>query len=273
MANQLIEPESWTQPIREYDEWLRAAGRPRSTRYQRSYRLRALAVALGGDPWSVTLEQLLEYQSNEDWGAHYRRSVRSAVRAFYDWAVATERIERSPARLLPVVAVDAGKPRPVDELTYARALHTSDRRIYIMLLLGGRAGLRCCEIAQVHRDDVEGAPGRRVLRVLGKGGRVRLVPIDDELAGLILAADGYVFEGNIAGHLSPAHVSKLLSRHLPAGVTAHQLRHRFATRALRGAGGNLRVVQELLGHASIATTQIYTAVDSDELRTATLAAA
>lgn len=110
------------------------------------------------------------------------------------------------------------------------------------------------------------------LRVRGKGEKVRVVPISSHLAGLILEHDGPAFPGQIDGHLSAGYVSKLISRALPEGVTAHMLRHRFATKAY-GASKNLRAVQELLGHASVATTQVYTAVDDDDLRTAAAAAA
>lgn len=154
-----------------------------------------------------------------------------------------------------------------------RAMLEADERTRMMLLLGGHAGLRCCEIAAVHSRDIVGTRGNYSLLVHGKGRRERLVPLSNLLALDILARDGYVFPGQIDGHLSAAYVSKLLSRALPAGMTAHQLRHRFATQALRGSGGNLRVVQELLGHSSIATTQVYTAVETNELRTAATYAA
>ncbi|WP_022899139.1 tyrosine-type recombinase/integrase, partial [Humibacter albus] len=80
-----------------------------------------------------------------------------------------------------------------------------------------------------------------------------------------------LFPGRVDGHLSAAYVSKLISRALPEGVTAHPLRHRFASRAY-AAERDIRAVQELLGHASVATTQIYTAVPDAALRRAALAA-
>lgn len=80
-----------------------------------------------------------------------------------------------------------------------------------------------------------------------------------------------VDEDPVAG-LSPAYVSKLISRALPAGVTAHMLRHRFASAAYRGER-DIRTVQELLGHSNVATTQVYTAVPDGALRAAVEAAA
>lgn len=95
-----------------------------------------------------------------------------------------------------------------------------------------------------------------------------MIPVPSTLARDILAANGWLFEGNIDGHLSAAYVSKLISRALPEGWTAHTLRHRFASMAYIGAGKDIRAVQELLGHASVATTQIYTAVEDDVMRAA-----
>ena len=103
--------------------------------------------------------------------------------------------------------------------------------------------------------------------VLGKGGRRRVVPLTRRLALELRALPrGYAFPGNADGHLSAAYVSKLISRALPEGVTAHMLRHRFASRAYVGSGRDIRAVQELLGHTSVATTQVYTAVPDGALR-------
>lgn len=141
-----------------------------------------------------------------------------------------------------------------------------------MVEVAAHTGMRCCELAVLHRDDVHGPRGLRSLLVHGKGGKQRVLPISDYLALRILDHEGYVFPGQIDGHLSAGYVSKLLSRALAGLATGHQLRHRYATDSLRRSGGNLRVVQELLGHSSVATTQVYTAVDDGELRRAAIAA-
>lgn len=111
------------------------------------------------------------------------------------------------------------------------------------------------------------------LRITGKGGKTRPVPIADDLGIKLLALQpGPIFKGRIDGHISPAYVSKLLSSVLPDGVTGHKLRHRFATDAYRNSGHDLLAVKDLLGHASVATTQGYAASSSDELRRAALSA-
>lgn len=124
-------------------------------------------------------------------------------------------------------------------------------------------GARC----KVHTRDVEGDR----LRVLGKGGRVRLIPLHPTLlAEISQAPAGWLFPGFTDGHLAPHTVSKNLSALLP-GCSAHQLRHRFASLCY-AADRDIRAVQELLGHASVSTTQVYTAVPSGALMSAVLAA-
>lgn len=153
----------------------------------------------------------------------------------------------------------------------------ADGRVMLMLRLAAEAGLRRAEVAKVHtRDLVEDLDGYK-LTVHGKGDKPRTIPITDELGDLLTvgaaghtpgaAVPGYLFPGDEDGHLSPRYVGKLCAAAMPGEWTLHKLRHRFATRAFRGSR-NLRAVQTLLGHASVATTEVYTAVDDAEVRAA-----
>jgi len=146
----------------------------------------------------------------------------------------------------------------------------------LMLLYG--CGLRISEALGIKRSD---APVGDVdsLRVVGKGGRERIVPV---LPAVRRAVEAYLdlvpfpvevemalFRGQRGGPLSPRLVQLAIARlrgalGLEASVTPHALRHSFATHLL-GRGGDLRTIQELLGHASLSTTQIYTSVDTDRL--------
>lgn len=144
-----------------------------------------------------------------------------------------------------------------------------------MARLAGEAGLRRAEVAQVHTDDLLTDRDGAQLIVHGKGGKQRVVGITSSLADAIhreCPSGGYVFPGQIDGHVSPDYVGKLVSRLMPPGWSIHKLRHRYATRGYAGTH-NLRAVQEALGHASVATTQRYTAVSAREIRLVSEAAA
>lgn len=154
---------------------------------------------------------------------------------------------------------------------WSAAIAAADSRVRLMLRLAAEACLRRAEVAKVHRHDLTRGPFGAELLVHGKGAKLRVVPISDDLAEAIACADGWLFPGDDDGHLSPRYVGDLVGDVLPAGWTMHKLRHRFATRAYRGTR-NLRAVQTLLGHSSVATTERHTAVDSDEIRAAMMAA-
>jgi integrase/recombinase XerC len=137
------------------------------------------------------------------------------------------------------------------------------------------AGLRISEALAITRADLEAS----ALRVLGKGGKTRLVPL---IAPVRAAIERYLtlcpfstgpsqpmFRGEKGGALSPRLIQLRMAQlrgalGLPASATPHALRHSFATHLL-AKGGDLRSIQELLGHASLSTTQIYTGVDSERL--------
>lgn len=263
----VVAPEAWREPLARYQRHMAAAGRPRSTIKIRLYQLRRAATILRKAPEAVTHDDLCGYLDNREWGNDYRRTIRSALRAFFAWARATGLIDVDPAFTLPPITPKQGKPRPASEDALEHALATADERTKLMIVLAAATGARCCEIAVAHTRDLRGRRGDWRLELHGKGNRDRIVPLPDALAWEVRDAGGYLFPGQIDGHLSAAYVSKLISRALP-GYTAHTLRHRFATRTLRHAGGNLIVVQRLLGHASVATTQIYTDVEDDQLRAA-----
>ena len=139
------------------------------------------------------------------------------------------------------------------------------------------AGLRISEALSLTRADAPIGTTDRV-SVLGKGGKTRVVPVIEPVRRLIedyLAlcpydlSGGLLFLGARGGPLSPRIIQLAVERMrgalgLPAGATPHALRHSFATHLL-GRGGDLRTIQELLGHASLSTTQIYTAVDRARL--------
>jgi integrase/recombinase XerC len=148
----------------------------------------------------------------------------------------------------------------------------------VLALLYG-SGLRISEALGLARGDVP-VPGKAdAITVIGKGNKQRMVPLLPQVSQSIadyvalcpynLPADSSLFVGARGGPLSPRIVQLVMERlrgalSLPDSATPHALRHSFATHLL-ARGGDLRAIQELLGHASLSTTQIYTAVDTDRL--------
>ena len=194
----------------------------------------------------------------------------------------------SPLAAVRSPRIAKGLPRPLPPQA-ARALTDADIRLgeerpqwvlardaAVLSLLYG-SGLRIAEALSLRRKD---APGRRdSLIVTGKGNKTRGVPVLPQVSRLIedyvaacpypLPPDGPLFVGAKGGPLSPRIIQLAMASlrgalGLPESATPHALRHSFATHLL-ARGGDLRTIQELLGHASLSTTQVYTAIDMERL--------
>jgi integrase/recombinase XerC len=192
-------------------------------------------------------------------------------------AIRTPKLPRSLPK--PLAIADAKRMSDVE----MRAGETREpwiiaRDAAVLGLLYG-SGLRIAEALSLRRNQAP-VPGiGDQITVTGKGNKSRMVPVLPQVARLIadyvalcaheLPAEGPLFIGARGGQLSPRVVQLAMERMrgalgLPASATPHALRHSFATHLL-ARGGDLRAIQELLGHASLSTTQIYTAVDSERL--------
>lgn len=259
--------DGWGDEVEAWGTALRAAGRSEQTIGLRTYHVRRLAAWAGpGGPWGLTLDDLLTWTGGQDWSAETRRSYRASLRAFWRWGVLTERTTRDVAAGLPVVPPAKPDPRPAPPEAVRAARLDADARTLLMLRLAHDVGMRRGEVAQVHSADLFRDLVGWSLRVHGKGSRNRDIPLPDDLARMLRALpEGYAFPGRDHGHLSARWVGRLVGRTLPEGVTMHMLRHACATE-LHDATHDLRAVQELLGHASVATTQRYVAVRRDHLR-------
>lgn len=276
-------PTAWQQPIDDYLRLQTAAGRPAGTIYTRRYHLARFARAMRCAPAAVDAERMVVWFSRQtQWSVETRRSYRTTLRSFYAWAQSSGLVTVNIGLALPRMKPLKRTPRPAPDMAVRVAMAVADPRTRVMVRLAAEVGMRRAEVAQCHTADLICGTYGPQLVVHGKGNKDRLVPISDNLAATIRAgaaghtpgapAKGYLFPGTYAdGYLSPRWVGKLMSDALPDEWTAHTLRHRFATRAYRGTR-NLRAVQMLLGHESIVTTEIYTAVDDHEMRAAMLAA-
>jgi len=193
-------------------------------------------------------------------------------------ALSAVRTPKLPRSLPKPVAADAAKRMMDIELRAGevREPWVVARDAAVLGLLYG-AGLRISEALGLARKDFD--HGIDALTVIGKGNKTRMVPVLPQVARLVAdyvalcphdqPPDGPLFIGSRGGPLSPRVVQLTMARlrgalGLPDSATPHALRHSFATHLL-ARGGDLRAIQELLGHASLSTTQIYTAVDAERL--------
>lgn len=256
----------WAAAIDGWLVSLRAGGARETTIRTRRQHVTQLATSgIRADPWAVTADDLVAYMGRHTWALETRYSHRSSLRSFYGWGRHHGLTEADPARELPKVRRTPPRPRPLPEVHAVAALAAADERTALMIRLAGEHGLRRAEIAVVHSNDVVEDLLGFSLVVHGKGGRDRQVPCAEDVARVILAADGWVFPGKLDGHISPWWVGKLVGRVLPHGFTTHTLRHRFATTAY-GADHDVFAVQAFLGHASPQTTLRYVQLPDDAQR-------
>lgn len=211
----------------------------------------------------------------------------SSVRSFHRFLMREGEADRDPTAGVIRPKLPRALPRPLSVEDVRRLLAAPAEgipaglrdRAVLETLYG--AGLRVSELAGLDVDDVDLEGGS--VRVLGKGGKERDVPLGRyarEAIAAYLARErpalatprsrGALFLGRRGGRLTRQRCSKILAEHarragIRRRVTPHTLRHSFATHLLEG-GADVRVVQELLGHASVATTQIYTLVTKEHLR-------
>lgn len=209
----------------------------------------------------------------------------SAVKSFYRWLAAREGFEPTAILSTRSPKFQRKLPRPLEETAAAAMIDRVElqsgepwvaaRDAAVVTLLYG-CGLRISEALSLTGSDV---PLPAVLRIVGKGAKERIVPVIPAareavdtyiaLCPISLTHDAPIFRGVRGGPLSPRAIQKVMEHArmqlgLPATVTPHAMRHSFATHLL-AAGGDLRSIQELLGHASLSTTQAYTAVDAAHL--------
>ncbi|WP_370158659.1 tyrosine recombinase XerC [Salipiger bermudensis] len=209
----------------------------------------------------------------------------SAVKSFYRWLAEREGFEPTAVMMARAPKFQKKLPRPLAEDAAKAMIDTVEmqaadswvgaRDAAVVTLLYG-CGLRISEALGLRGRDL---PLGESLRIVGKGGKERIVPVLPiarraldtylRLCPYDPEPDAPVFRGKRGGALNPRLIQKVteaarLQLGLPATATPHAMRHSFATHLL-AAGGDLRAIQELLGHASLSTTQAYTSVDEVHL--------
>ena len=284
---------NWEASLAAYDRDLRARGSAERTRRAYGVDLGGFAEWAGGQglaPGDVRHRDVRRYGAGlSNAGAAPATVARklASIRGLYGYLVRTEKAGANPAELvsspkrsekLPHVLTTEQMRSLLERIPARTPLQLRDRA---MLELAYSCGLRCEEIVNLDEDALDFETEQ--LRVLGKGSKERLLPVGEPAQRALrryldkgrraLTADPReraLFLSKSGRRLSNSDVTRRLGlwtreAALAAGVSPHSLRHSFATHLLEG-GADLRTIQELLGHASISTTQIYTRVDAARLR-------
>jgi integrase/recombinase XerC/integrase/recombinase XerD len=289
--NANIEPQgTWPVDLRRFDGWLLARGMAEKTRRAYGTDLEQLARFAGErgarDIGHNDLRRFAGFLSENGMSKTAVARKLAAVRTFYRHLLEIGEVQASPADLVSSPKRDAYLPRVLkpaeiaavlDGIPSSTPLELRDRALFE---LAYAAGLRAEEIVNLDTSDVD--PDAEQLRVEGKGSKTRVVPAGEpawravasylERGRPALAQDPEpaLFLSKTGRRLSTSDVRRRLagwvrSAAVQGGVSPHTLRHSFATHLLEG-GADLRAIQELLGHATISTTQTYTRVESGRLK-------
>lgn len=280
---------------RETESFIRwiAIERGLSDAYQLSVRrsLDALAKWLKGRPlWDVGTDELAAFLSQRKKDGLTAASLRITavhLKVFFRWLAAKGNLEMDPAEPLLSPRPDQNLPETLHAREVEKLLDSIDpsaplgRRDKAMLELFYSSGLRLSELCGLRLETTDFEDG--FLRVTGKGNKTRVVrvgtkareAVEDYLSNerprlVTKKTSSHVFLSVRGGALSPDRVRQIVKERakmagIGQNVYPHLLRHSFATHLLEG-GADLRVIQELLGHADISTTQIYTHVDRQRMK-------
>ncbi len=287
-------PDPWREALTLFDKDLRRRGAAERTRRAYGIDLGQLAgwcAQHGVDPVDVdykTLRRYAAHLSERRVAATTVARKLAAARQFFGSLVEHGHMGANPADLLPLPRKEQPLPKALnahdvsallDRIPTTTPLELRDRALFEVAY---GCGLRAEELVSLDLDWVDF--DREQLRVEGKGAKTRFVPAGEHALGAVRA---YLDRGRpalAAGEAAPLFLSKTGRRlstsdvrrrlrawarhaHTQGAVNPHALRHSFATHLLEG-GADLRAIQELLGHATISTTQVYTRVDSARLRAA-----
>jgi integrase/recombinase XerC len=196
--------------------------------------------------------------------------ILSTLSSFYRYLIVQGATESNP-----VMAMD--RPRiKQEEIVYLKhdqvlhlinAIESPRDRLIIRTIYA--TGVRVSELCSINIEDIDF--GDHIIKIRGKGGKIRTVFIDDrtleDIRTLIEGRTmGPLFQGQQGKHLSPRTVQRIFHQYAPAGITPHKIRHSYASELYRRSK-NLRVVQENLGHSSIRTTEVYLHTDLEERKT------
>lgn len=263
--------------LSQWSRWQRAQGHSANTINARVARVRAIAVTSHIAPEDMTQDHVVNYLAGLATRST-KATYYSHLRAWFRWLIVIDHRDDDPTLKVPAPKAPRRSPRPISDeemvLLIASRMHARTR---MMILLASLQGLRVHEIAKFRGEDIDWTSGR--LRVLGKGEVDATLPLHPDVA--LMAATfprrGHWFVAlntpnrkRPAEHINSRSVSDVVGDAMTrVGIDGgpHRLRHWYGTRLVK-SGNNLRVVQELLRHASLQTTQVYTKVDEGQMKAA-----
>jgi integrase len=201
-------------------------------------------------------ERVILQATKQSTRAHYVSRLRSIYKALNKMNLVNG---NNPAAELPQVKPGRGVPKPVTKAEYEKLLAESKPLYRDWFILGGMAGLRAMEVANIRGSDLIESEEGAMLRVLGKGNTDLIIPIAPKVAEMIRSHKTLDRLWQVTPNKLSSRAAKEMRRILgPNAKHFHSLRHYFATTMLEKSGGDLIAVKELMRHTSVATTQIYT---------------
>lgn len=263
------------EPVEVWEGWARSMRARRlkaDTIKSRRGNWRSWMAFIGPGRWTeATWRDVEAWLDERPLGASATSRAISDLTMFYRWARREGLTTANPTDLADAPRIPRRVPRPAGEAGIARALAIGRHEERLAVALMTYAGLRCVEVSRLRVGDLDLVEGW--LEAHGKGDHTRRVPIMRPLEPWLAPFAGephtrHIYTTAKGDPAAPWRVSQMVNTHLravDARATAHQLRHRFGTHMLRATGGDLRLVQVLLGHANVSTTQLYTLVELDGL--------
>ncbi len=241
-------------------------------------------------PRQITLSILSEYLADRKRAGLAASSIKLvvvALKIFFRYLTGKGEVNRDPAEALSLPRIERYLPETLNEMQVEQLIENIDTKLpnglrdRAMIELLYASGLRISELANARLENFAAEEG--VLRVTGKGNKTRLVPVGrkacEALASYLSTerpkmvkehTGSEIFLSARGSKLTTARIWQIVKQHarhsgLEANIYPHLLRHSFATHLL-GNGADLRIIQEMLGHADISTTQVYTHVDQQRLK-------
>lgn len=254
----------------EYEQWMRSWAASEATIDARVGMARNRLAAWGVH--GFTPDNIQRFLATPGWSKWTRATYHNHLTSLCEFLVAGGWLTHDPMGDVRQARRPRSLPRPLSDdemaLVIEHARAHDDPRILDWITMARRAGLRCHEIAKFSGEHLTDGG----LYVHGKGGREAVLPVHTEIAAMARRhpRKGHWWPSPAGGHLRPKTLSTRVSRFFDElGITGsvHRVRHCFGTDLLR-AGNDLRVVQELMRHSSLATTAVYTLVDSDRMAAA-----